>query len=167
MVSVSGPEVAFKPDVLAAHTGVGAFPDGPVAYRWPPLVGRPHPIFYGSAGGVMARYDQPAGVAQVCKPAHGLPSYYRYAAGGGGVLTNYLDGSWLGCVHLERAAPSSPNLFWGNLGWLVSRDYGQKSESVSACWIVRATAPLSVGWAIIPICGDQDEGTPPDRNKLM
>ena len=39
----------------------------------------------------------------------------------------------------------------------ISRDYGQKSESVSACWIVRATAPLSVGWAIIPICGDQDE----------
>ncbi|HKC64352.1 MAG TPA: heparinase II/III family protein, partial [Pyrinomonadaceae bacterium] len=40
----------------------------------------------------------------------------------------------------------------------VSRDYGQRSESVSACWTVRATAPLIVGWAIIPICGDQDEG---------
>jgi hypothetical protein len=38
-----------------------------------------------------------------------------------------------------------------------SIDYGAKSPSLSACWTVRDTAPLTVRWALVPVCGDEDE----------
>jgi hypothetical protein len=119
---VDGPQLVFQPQVLAA-AGMGNFPDGNLAYRWPPLVGRSNPIFYGSAGGFMARLDIPT-LAQRCPPVRGLPGYYRYAAGGGAVITNPLDGSWLCVAHCERAPASGP-FFWGNLGLVRSTDYGQ------------------------------------------
>jgi hypothetical protein len=120
---VGGPELVFQ-CAAAAQAGLGAFPDGNLNYRWPPTVGRANPILYGSANGSMARLDIPT-TAQKCLPIRGLPGYYRYAAGGGGLVTNPLDGRWLAVIHLERAAPSSPKFFWGNLGLVVSDDFGQ------------------------------------------
>lgn len=38
-----------------------------------------------------------------------------------------------------------------------SRDYGAKSESFSACWVVRAAAPCVFRWAIVPACSRDDE----------
>jgi uncharacterized heparinase superfamily protein len=38
----------------------------------------------------------------------------------------------------------------------VSRDYGAKSASVSACWKVRAPVPLVRRWAIIPVRASDD-----------
>lgn len=38
-----------------------------------------------------------------------------------------------------------------------SRDYGEKSASVSACWTLRAAAPISVRWALVPIRAGEDE----------
>jgi uncharacterized heparinase superfamily protein len=39
----------------------------------------------------------------------------------------------------------------------VSRDYGAKSASTSACWTVRAAAPCSFRWLIVPACASDDE----------
>lgn len=39
----------------------------------------------------------------------------------------------------------------------VSRDYGARSPSVSACWTKRAAAPLSVRWAIVPLRVEENE----------
>ncbi len=41
----------------------------------------------------------------------------------------------------------------------ASRDYGAKSESVSACWTLRSSLPLSMRWAIVPVCAGEDEST--------
>jgi hypothetical protein len=46
----------------------------------------------------------------------------------------------------------------------VSRDYGAKSASVSACWTVRAAAPCSFRWAIVPACAGEDEA---ERRSLI
>jgi hypothetical protein len=39
----------------------------------------------------------------------------------------------------------------------VSRDYGQKSASVTVCWSVSAHAPCNFRWAIVPACAGEDE----------
>jgi uncharacterized heparinase superfamily protein len=39
----------------------------------------------------------------------------------------------------------------------ISRDYGAKSASISACWTVRAVAPCNFRWAIVPVCASEDE----------
>ncbi|MGA9993821.1 MAG: alginate lyase family protein, partial [Pyrinomonadaceae bacterium] len=39
----------------------------------------------------------------------------------------------------------------------TSRNYGEKQESVSACWTTRAKTPSSFRWAIVPICAGEDE----------
>lgn len=39
----------------------------------------------------------------------------------------------------------------------VSRDYGAKSASVSACWTVKARAPRMFHWALVPACAGDDE----------
>jgi hypothetical protein len=39
----------------------------------------------------------------------------------------------------------------------VSRDYGAKSASLSMCWSVRARAPRTFRWAIVPACAGEDE----------
>jgi hypothetical protein len=38
-----------------------------------------------------------------------------------------------------------------------SRDYGAKSATVSACWTVRAVAPCTFRWALVPACAAEDE----------
>ena len=39
----------------------------------------------------------------------------------------------------------------------VSRDYGAKRASVSACWKTRARVPLTRRWCILPVCASDDE----------
>ena len=39
----------------------------------------------------------------------------------------------------------------------VSRDYGAKRASVSACWKIRATVPLTLRFALVPACASEDE----------
>jgi uncharacterized heparinase superfamily protein len=39
----------------------------------------------------------------------------------------------------------------------TSTDYGAKSPSISACWTQRARVPLSVLWALVPVCADEAE----------
>jgi Heparinase II/III-like protein/Heparinase II/III N-terminus len=39
----------------------------------------------------------------------------------------------------------------------TSRDYGERSASVAACWKIRATVPLILRWAIVPACASEDE----------
>jgi hypothetical protein len=39
----------------------------------------------------------------------------------------------------------------------VSRDYGEKSASISACWTIRSAASRNFLWAIVPACPDDDE----------
>jgi hypothetical protein len=39
----------------------------------------------------------------------------------------------------------------------TSRDYGAKMPSVSACWNVRANAPLIMRFALVPVCAGEDE----------
>lgn len=46
------------------------------------------------------------------------------------------------------AQPLIENLF-------TSSDYGAKAASLSACWTVRARAPLTARWAIVPVCPDE------------
>lgn len=41
-------------------------------------------------------------------------------------------------------------------GW-ISRDYGAKTETFTACWSIDARAPLIVRWALVPVCNDDDE----------
>jgi hypothetical protein len=38
-----------------------------------------------------------------------------------------------------------------------SIDYGAKSPSLSACWTLRASAPLTVRWALVPVCAGEDD----------
>jgi hypothetical protein len=39
----------------------------------------------------------------------------------------------------------------------MSRDYGERSASHSACWKIRATVPLVLRWAIVPACASENE----------
>lgn len=39
----------------------------------------------------------------------------------------------------------------------TSRDYGAKMPSVSACWTIRAHAPLTTRFALAPVCAGEDE----------
>jgi hypothetical protein len=39
----------------------------------------------------------------------------------------------------------------------TSRDYGQKSASVSACWILNRVVPANFRWQIIPVSAGEDE----------
>jgi hypothetical protein len=39
----------------------------------------------------------------------------------------------------------------------VSRDYGEKSASVSVCWRVRARVPCGFRWLLVPACANEDE----------
>ncbi|MGB8510817.1 MAG: heparinase II/III-family protein, partial [Pyrinomonadaceae bacterium] len=39
-----------------------------------------------------------------------------------------------------------------------SRDYGEKRASQSACWTIRAHAPLRLRWALVPVRPSDDEG---------
>ncbi|MDT5060717.1 MAG: hypothetical protein QOH63_1176 [Acidobacteriota bacterium] len=39
----------------------------------------------------------------------------------------------------------------------MSRDYGAKSASVSACWKIRATVPLVLRYALVPACASENE----------
>ena len=41
----------------------------------------------------------------------------------------------------------------------TSSDYGQKFESLSACWSLQATVPAVCRWVIIPVRSDEDEGS--------
>ena len=45
-----------------------------------------------------------------------------------------------------------------------SRDYGAKEPSISVCWIVRVSPPLSVRFMLLPICSEEDEA---ERSKLI
>jgi hypothetical protein len=40
----------------------------------------------------------------------------------------------------------------------TSRDYGERAPSQSACWAVRASAPLEVVWALVPVSAGEDVG---------
>ena len=37
-----------------------------------------------------------------------------------------------------------------------SRDYGEKTPSVSACWAINARVPSTFRWAIVPVCASDD-----------
>lgn len=39
----------------------------------------------------------------------------------------------------------------------ASRDYGEKHETVAVCWTLRARAPLTFRWLIVPVCNGEDE----------
>ena len=39
----------------------------------------------------------------------------------------------------------------------VSRDYGAREPSVSACWSMQTSVPCNLRWAILPVCADEDE----------
>jgi hypothetical protein len=39
----------------------------------------------------------------------------------------------------------------------ASRDYGEKHRTLAACWTLRARAPLSFRWLIVPVCAGEDE----------
>jgi hypothetical protein len=39
----------------------------------------------------------------------------------------------------------------------VSRDYGAKQPSVCACWTERASVPVVRRWALLPLCGDDEQ----------
>jgi hypothetical protein len=39
----------------------------------------------------------------------------------------------------------------------VSRDYGAKSASVSICWTMKARAPRTFHWGLVPACAGDDE----------
>jgi hypothetical protein len=39
----------------------------------------------------------------------------------------------------------------------ASRDYGEKHETVAACWTLRARAPVTAHWLIVPVCLGEDE----------
>jgi hypothetical protein len=39
----------------------------------------------------------------------------------------------------------------------ISRDYGAKSASVSACCKIRATVPLVLRYALVPACASENE----------
>ncbi|HEX8177609.1 MAG TPA: alginate lyase family protein [Pyrinomonadaceae bacterium] len=47
-----------------------------------------------------------------------------------------------------KSEPTLEDLF-------TSTDYGAKSPSLSACWTVRATVPLKVAWALVPVCAHE------------
>jgi hypothetical protein len=40
----------------------------------------------------------------------------------------------------------------------TSRDYGAKTESVTACWTMKTTTPCTFRWTIVPVCAEQREG---------
>jgi hypothetical protein len=62
-----------------------------------------------------------------------------------------MTGARLYVVALEsRDAPELEPRF-------TSRDYGERSASLSACWKMSATAPLILRWAIVPACASDDE----------
>ena len=37
-----------------------------------------------------------------------------------------------------------------------SRDYGQREDSVAACWTLRAAAPLTLNWSLVPVRAGED-----------
>ncbi|HKO62707.1 MAG TPA: alginate lyase family protein [Pyrinomonadaceae bacterium] len=39
----------------------------------------------------------------------------------------------------------------------VSRDYGSKQPSVTACWSITREVPFKVRWALLPVCSGEDE----------
>ena len=39
----------------------------------------------------------------------------------------------------------------------MSRDYGQRSSSVSLCWTARVHVPAIFRWVIVPVCASEDE----------
>lgn len=39
----------------------------------------------------------------------------------------------------------------------ISRDYGSKQPSISACWSVTHNVPFKLRWAILPVCPGEDE----------
>jgi uncharacterized heparinase superfamily protein len=39
----------------------------------------------------------------------------------------------------------------------ISRDYGSKQPSISACWSVTHCVPFKLRWAILPVCPGEDE----------
>lgn len=39
----------------------------------------------------------------------------------------------------------------------TSREYGAKMPSVNACWTLRADAPLTARWLLVPVCAGEDE----------
>jgi len=39
---------------------------------------------------------------------------------------------------------------------LTSRQYGSKTNSVSACWTTEISGPCKLRWAIIPVCAGDD-----------
>jgi hypothetical protein len=48
----------------------------------------------------------------------------------------------------------------------VSRDYGAKSKSLSACWTINAPVPLTLRWAVVPVCASDDENARLDLVEL-
>ncbi|HKR01176.1 MAG TPA: alginate lyase family protein, partial [Pyrinomonadaceae bacterium] len=72
---------------------------------------------------------------------------------GGALACDKMTGARLVVAPLDlEAAPEFEPRF-------ISRDYGAKSESVSACWTVRAAAPCRYRWAIVPACKGEEFAT--------
>jgi hypothetical protein len=72
-------------------------------------------------------------------------------AQGSALAHDKMTGARLYVVALERNdVPELESRF-------TSRDYGAKSASVSACWKIRATVPLVLLWAIVPVCTGEGE----------
>lgn len=40
----------------------------------------------------------------------------------------------------------------------TSRDYGEKLDSVSACWTIKRSMPATLRWIIVPVCAAEDAG---------
>ncbi len=57
----------------------------------------------------------------------------------------------LRCLELKEVAELEPNF--------TSRDYGEKLESVSACWTIQRSMPVTLRWIIIPVCVSEDAET--------
>ncbi|PYS47459.1 MAG: hypothetical protein DMF68_15895, partial [Acidobacteria bacterium] len=56
---------------------------------------------------------------------------------------------FVAALHAENAPEFEPQF--------VSRDYGDKRASNSACWSVRASAASNFLWIIVPACASEDE----------
>ena len=39
----------------------------------------------------------------------------------------------------------------------TSKDYGRKTQSMSACWTSHGSVPAKVRWALVPVCANDDE----------
>ncbi len=83
---------------------------------------------------------------------HFAPGIETEARGDVGVIAyDKISGARLWIVPLTKGGSVEIEPRW------TSRDYGAKMRSVSACWVFEARAPVSFGWAIVPVSGDEDQ----------